>query len=75
MLASAGIPKEETVNGRHNDPTIVRCNRCGWEGMVKDCIHGYRQTLDDVEPWDTCPACNGNELEPMNEYAKILERR
>jgi len=72
MLASAGIPKEETVNGRHDDPTIVRCHRCKWEGMVKDCIHSYRGYRDngsyDVEPADYCPSCSSDELEPMESH-------
>jgi hypothetical protein len=45
--------------GRHNSPEPIRCDRCGWAGMVRWLIHTYQDdgTGEDVEPVDECPKC------------------
>jgi len=53
--------------GRHNDPTMVECEDCGWKGQVKDCIHTYQgfqvSPVDsDIEPTDECPKCGSRNL-------------
>jgi len=44
---------------RYSDPTQVRCQRCGWRGTVRDCVHGWRflPSTGDVEGEDYCPCC------------------
>lgn len=52
------------MDNRENDPTPVHCHRCGWEGMAMNCIHGYTSDgAEDVVAVDTCPACESEDLE------------
>jgi len=50
---------------RRDDPTPVKCNRCGWTGMIKDMAHTYRDdgSGEDVEPVDECPECGTDDIE------------
>lgn len=53
---------------RHNDPTPVRCESCGWEGRVKNCNHTYKPDgLGDMEGVDYCPLCGSDQLIPIEE--------
>lgn len=52
--------KEKCLAGRREDPTPVKCSRCGWKGRQMDAIHTYRSVIcdpEDVEPIDKCPVC------------------
>ena len=45
---------------RTDDPTLVKCADCGWEGRLMDCERSYIACPDgDVEPIDYCPECRG----------------
>jgi len=64
------------IYSRYDDPTPVRCSRCGWEGLVSECVHTYRgysvrlsdETQDaDVEPVDECPRCGSDWLEDIDQ--------
>ncbi len=58
------------MDNRENDPTIVHCHRCDWEGLAMDCVHSYESDGgDDVVPQDYCPACNSQDLEPLEVLA------
>lgn len=65
------------MNGRHEDPTIVRCHCCKWIGTVASCIHSYKtgfacgQVLE-TEPADFCPSCGSEELENMERAPTAL---
>jgi len=60
------------IHGRHEDPTPIKCEECGWEGQAKDAIHTYTgtgvyitdsgQPDEDVEPVDECPECGSENL-------------
>ena len=59
---------------RRTDPTPVKCEDCGWQGLAKDAVHTYRGigiffTPDgydeDVEPVDECPECGSENLIPI----------
>jgi len=58
--------------GRHDDPTPVKCNRCGWHGQIKDMIHDYRDdgSGEDVEAVDECPECGTDDVEEF----RIVEK-
>jgi len=57
------------MNGRHDDPTPVKCQECGWEGRAMDCKHGYKPDGgEDVNPVDFCPECGAEEPEPKLLY-------
>ena len=53
------------IHSRYDDPTPVKCNRCGWIGMIKDMCHGYRDDAsgEDVEAVDVCPVCGTDNVE------------
>lgn len=61
---------------RHDDPTMVQCEDCGWIGKVSECIHTYKgipNTSGDVEPVDRCPKCGSERLiELIDKGVKIL---
>ena len=60
---------------RHDDPTPIKCEDCGWQGLAKDAVHTYRGTGvqitmngqydEDVEPVDECPECGNENLIPI----------
>jgi predicted RNA-binding Zn-ribbon protein involved in translation (DUF1610 family) len=60
------------VFSRYEDPTLVRCEECGWQGPIKECRHGHasypistRGNDYDVEPMDYCPKCDSDQLVPL----------
>lgn len=59
-----------TMQSRHEDPTFVKCEHCGWIGQLKDCIHTYHGIghgeLADVEPIARCPVCGDYEPDPLD---------
>ena len=52
------------IMSRYTDDSPVRCENCGWEGMVMECTHGYAPSglHEDVEPEDRCPICGNSQL-------------
>lgn len=72
----------QSRDSRYTDPTSVLCGRCGWTGLVKDCIHthrGYFIGVGDVVPVDLCPnilrngmVCHSEDLIPLEQPPAAL---
>ena len=64
--------------GRREDPTLMRCEVCNWEGELANCSHSYmgypipesEEPDWDVEPADFCPNCGSDCLEDMGDFPK-----
>ena len=55
------FPHPGRVAGRHRDPDAIRCDKCGWGGMLRLAVHGYKSNWmgDEVDQCDFCPNCGG----------------
>ncbi len=49
--------------GRHGSPVPRQCQSCGYVGLEKWFLHGYRYIVigDDIEQCDRCPRCGADE--------------
>ncbi len=52
---------------RYEDKTLVECDECHWRGTIADCIHTYRNYIDESEPVDLCPKCGSDQLLDIDE--------
>ena len=44
--------------GRRGSPEPIKCEDCGWAGMIRWSVHAYEYDgFDDVVPVDYCPKC------------------
>ena len=60
------------MSDREQDTTEVFCMDCGWEGEVRECVHGYQQGLFETEPWDYCQECGSPNLTDPAHYCEWL---
>ena len=63
------------MESREDDTTPVKCQDCGWQGQVKDCVHSYRgvpMTDGDVEAVDQCPLCGNENVYPQDDEEELV---